>query len=642
MLKTVESQFNLNFDNDFSKWEILTYQNISDKIYLILWAKEDKNQLFENLKEDILLLYSQFIANNNSETSFENLVKEINEKYKKEDWVDIILALSSWNNLYLTQTWNAECYLIRNWRLNIILESSIWNESDEESEKNLFENIASWIFSNDDFVIFSNKRILKRFTALEIVDFFEKWVAEWIESIEEVFENEEYSASLIWIHVKTELNKKFWESEKFPIKMENVIEKFNIWLNFVQNKIDDFIIFLSKKTNTSYEKTQKVFISSVFLWIVFVLIAFISFSSQWDQFQKEAYEKYKIEILKIEQNLEVAESRSLMWSNIEANAILDKSEKNLDKIIDKWIFREKSLELSNKILKMRDDINKITRISNLQTKKMIDFSKDLQKWESLKWFFKLNNFVFAYTDNQIFKTSVNKIEEKIPFVEWEKIKVIKWANDIWLWIVVSESNNLYTFNWKSFKKQELSVKQKLKKFVDIATYWKYFYLLDSWTQQVENTWTWEVAKVKNEDIWHIWKYWKKYEWFSLPFDYLKWENLQDALSIAIDWSVYVLRKDWMISQYYSWKPVNFNYKWVSNIIKNVTKIYTQPDFTKLYLQDFKNNKIILLQKTKNWWEFLRQYIFEWEKILDFKTDINEQEMTVLWEKNIYKISLMWL
>lgn len=642
MLKTVDSQFNLNFDNDFSKWEILTYQNISDKIYLVLWSKEDKNELFENLKKDVQILYSQFIANNNSEISFENLIKEINEKYKKEDWIDIILALSSWNNLYLTQTWNAECYLIRNWRLNIILESSVSNE-ENEWENSLFENIASWIFSNDDVVIFSNKRILKRFTALEIVDFFEKWVSEWIESVEEVFENEEYSSSVIWIHVKTELNKKFWESSKnISINFENILEKVNKWINLAQNKIDDFIIFLSKKTNNSYEKTQKVFISSVFLWIIFILITFISFSSQWDQFQQEVYEEYKIEILKIEQNLEVAESRSLMWSEIEANAILDKSEEKLDEIFEKWILREKALELSNKILKMRDDINKITRFWDLETKKMVDFSTELEEWESLKWFFKLNNFVFVYTENEIFKTSVNKIEEKISFVEWEKIKVVKSAEDIWLWIVISESNNLYTFNWTSFEKHEMIMWEELKNFIDIETYSKYFYLLDSPANLTENTWTWETVVVENWNIWHIWKYWKKYEWFSLPIDYLEWENLEDALSLAIDWSVYILRKDWMISQYYSWKPVNFTYKWVSDIIKDAEKIYTQPDFSKIYLQDFKNNKIILVQKTNNWWEFLRQYHFEWEKVLDFKTDANEQEMIILWEKNIYKISLMWM
>ena len=672
MLKTIDSQFNLNFDNDFSKWEILTYQNITDKIYLILRSKDDKSELFEKLKEDVLLLYSQFIANNNAEVSFENLIKEINEKYKKEgieEWIDVILALSSWNNLYLTQTWNAECYLIRNSRLNIILESSInwknnWENNWEEDweDKNLFENIASWIFSNDDFVIFSNKRILKRFTAIEIVEFFEKWVAEWVELIKEVYENEEYSISLIWVHIKTEIDWSYWIwnrwdsiwkfelsfdylTQKFiPLTWKILYENFNKFINFSQNKIEEFIIYLSKKTNNSYEKVQKIFISTVFLWIIFILIAFISFSSQWDNFKKEVYEKYKIEILKIDKNLEVAESRSLMGSNIEANAILDKSEKKLDEIFEKWILREKALELSNRISKMRDDINKITRFDDLETKKMVDFSDYLSEWEKLKWFFKLNNFVFAYTENKIFKTSVNKIEKTFDFVEWEKIRIVKWSDDIWLALVFTEWNILYTFNWKTFKKQEFAQNKKLKKFVSIATYSKYFYLLDNWNNwelSEKSTWTWEISKDIKEK-WNVWKYWKKYEWFSLPSDYLEWEDLSTAISIAIDWSVYILHKEWFISQYYSWKSVNFQYKWVSSIIKDAAKIYTEPDFSKIYLQDFKNNKIILIQKTKKWWEFLRQYIFEWEKILDFKVDINEQEMTVLWEKKIYKISLMWL
>jgi hypothetical protein len=674
MLKTINSQFNLNFDNDFSKWEILSYQNISDKIFLIIWSKKDKTELFQNLKKDILLLYSQYIANSSPENSFENLIKEINEKYKneiknkKENWdnLDIILALSSWNNLYLTQTWNAECYLIRNWRLNIILEWLVnsennWNENQED--ENLFENIASWIFSNDDFVIFSNKRILKRFTAIEIIDFFDKWVAEWVESIEEVYENEEYSVSLIWTHVKSEIESWFWVRSnkiwKFELNLDYITQKFlpytikflteifNKTLNFSQNKIENFIIFLSKKTNKSYEKVQKIFISTVFLWIIFILITFISFSSQWDSFKKEVYEKYKIEILKIDKNLEVAESRALMWSNIEANAILDKSEERLDEIFEKWILREKSLELSSRISKMRDDINKITRFNSLETKKMIEFSDHLWSWESLKWFFKLNNFLFAYTENKIFKTAVNKIEETFDFTEWERIKIAKWSDDIWLALVITEWNILYTFNWKNFEKQEFVQDKKLKEFTSIETYSKYFYLLDNWNNWALNntiSWTWVVVEIleNSENKWNIWKYWKKYQWFSLPSDYLEGEDLSSAISVAIDWSVYILHKDWFISQYYSWKSVNFQYKWVSSIIKDATKIYTEPDFSKIYLQDFINNKIILIQKTKNWWEFLKQYIFETEKIIDFKVDINEQEMIALWENMIYKISLMWL
>ena len=639
MLKILESQFNLNFEKNFSKSEILTYQNISDKIYLIVWSKDDKSEFFEDLKKDVQVLYSQFFANHDAETSFENLVKELNEKYANEDWLDIILALSSWNNLYLTQSWNAECYLIRNWRFNIILESLIWENDEQES---LFENVAMWVFSDDDYVIFSDKRILKRFTAIEIVDFFEKWVSEWVEALKEVYENEEYSISLIWAHIKTKIQSSvwIWWNQDFVKKfLPFVLKKVEKCLDFAQNKIEDFIIFLSKKTGHSYEKVQKMFVLTVFLWFIFILITFISLSSQSEKFSKDVYEKYKIEVLKIEKNLDVAESRALMGSNIEANAILDKSESKLDVILEKWILREKALELLNKISKMRDEINKITRFDNLETKKMVDFSDFLWEWEVLKWMFKMNWFVFTYTENKIFKVAVNKVEKTINFIEWEKIRIIKSAPGMWLALVFSEWNILYTFNWKTFAKQEFVKNEKLKKFNDVETYSRFFYLLDNWQNWKKSTWTWEEL-VWNWGKWHVWKYWKKRKWFSLPFDSLKWEDLSTAIWIAIDWSVYILHKDWLISQYYSGKSVNFQYKWVSSIIKDAEKIYTKPNFSKIYLQDFKNNKIILIQKTKSWWEFLRQYIFEWEKIIDFKVDKNEQEMIIEWEKAIYKISLM--
>ncbi|MCD5383120.1 hypothetical protein LR002_03280, partial [Candidatus Gracilibacteria bacterium] len=466
--------------------------------------------------------------------------------------------------------------------------------------------------------------------------------SEGVEALKEVYENEEYSISLIGAHIKTKIQSSvgIGGNQDFVKKfLPLVLKKVEKCLDFAQNKIEDFIIFLSKKTGHSYEKVQKMFVLTVFLGFIFILITFISLSSQSEKFSKDVYEKYKIEVLKIEKNLDVAESRALMGSNIEANAILDKSESKLDVILEKGILREKALELLNKISKMRDEINKITRFDNLETKKMVDFSDFLGEGEVLKGMFKMNGFVFTYTENKIFKVAVNKVEKTINFIEGEKIRIIKSAPGMGLALVFSEGNILYTFNGKTFAKQEFVKNEKLKKFNDVETYSRFFYLLDNGQNGKKSTGTGEEL-VGNGGKGHVWKYGKKRKGFSLPFDSLKGEDLSTAIGIAIDGSVYILHKDGLISQYYSGKSVNFQYKGVSSIIKDAEKIYTKPNFSKIYLQDFKNNKIILIQKTKSGGEFLRQYIFEGEKIIDFKVDKNEQEMIIEGEKAIYKISLM--
>lgn len=629
MIKTIPGNFTLNFDWFKSFCEIIEFENISDKIYISINLNENNFNL-EDFKDNLAKNYLDLKKKFNWEVAFEELVKKINKNYwEKLSWFNVVIALISSRNIYVTHSWDAECYLLRNNKLNIILESilpKIDSENQIDAPKNdIFVNMASGYLSDDDILIFSSKRILRRFTSLQLIEWFQDWIAEWLEMMKWIFQNEEYSISVSAIHIK--MNSPF-ESRTRIVSSKK--EKFLSFIWKVQEKTDDFIVFISKKIGQPYENVQKWFVALIWILILFSLISMIAFSSQ-DSQKKAMYDQYKIEILKVDKELEVAESRAMMWSTADSNAILDRIEEKVSWILSSWMFREESISILSKIDEMRDDINKIKRFKDLETIKLVDLSKEIWASESIKWIVKFWWFSFAYTENKIYKISLNKIEKTFDFVEWNKIKDVSIMADRWLMLIFTDSNSLFEFNWKTFEKVS-SWEKPFKSFVDFSSYSRFIYLLEKWKPA---EWTWAVISK-----WGIFKYQKNRWGYSDWKAYLPWENFSEAVSIAIDWSIYILHKWWFISQYYSWKPVNFMYKWDSELIKDSEEIYTKLDYSYLYLLDKTNNKIIILRKTKEWAQFVRQYIFESDIITWFFVDKNEQEMTVSWKNKIYKVSLI--
>lgn len=625
MVKAIPGNFTLNFNWFENFCEIIEFEWNADKIYISVGLNKSNIDL-DSIKDDLATTYIDFKKTFTSEVAFEELVKKLNSNYgEKLSWSDVIIALISWRHIFVTHSWDAECYLIRNNKLNVILESSVWKwdaEKEEVKNEELFVNMASWYLSNDDVLVFSTKRILRRFTSLQIIEAFNDWISEWLEMMKWVFENEEYPLSVSWIHIKMDSpfeSRRSWNEKKWWNMMK--------YLSTVQDAIDNFIYFIAKKTRYPYETVQKWFVSWVWVLILILLVSMVAFSSQNSQ-KKALYDQYKIEILKVDKQLEVAESRSLMWSTSDANAILDKIEEKVSEILDSWMLREESIVILWKIEKMRDDINKITRFSDLETIKLADLSESIVDWDSILWLVNFNWFSYAYTPTKIYKISLNKVEQIFDFVEWNLIKDVTVMVDRWLILIFTESNALFEFDWANFEKSTVDW-DSFKSPADFATYSRFAYLLESW-----ESWTWAVSK------WQIWKYQRNQSWYWQWKWYIEWEDFSNAVSIAIDWSIYILHKWWHISQYYSWKPVNFSYKWDTEIIKEATEIYTKLDYSNIYLLDKVNNKIIVLIKTNEWAEFLRQYLFDWDNITWLYVEPNEQEMTVSWKNKIYKISLI--
>ena len=630
MSKLIWEKFTLDFWNSFSFLDVIEGDWVSDKI-IVCMEWEVKKSGFDQLKNLVSNVYFDNLDRYpKKEEAFENVIRELNEVFsEKFSWLNIIIWLYADSILHVTQAWEAESYLIRNWRVSVVCESSLPIDNDEDWNKNLFDDISSWNLLNDDILIVSSKRLLKHFTSEKLVAMF-SWVLEGTNYVEEFYFSEQEANALVAVHVQKE-NIFEWRANNLAWFSKNI---FGQSVDLTQNIIDKLVYFIVNRTNYSYETIQKSLIASIWVIIIVFFISIIAFSSSFQNTnEKMVYEKNKIEILKIDKLLEVAESRALMQSIDEANEILDEVEKSTKNILDEWVFRQDALLKLEKVQNMRDDINKITRIIRPEEKLLFDLTT-VDKGTDIEWFVLFEWAYFVYSATKFYKVILNKFEKQYPFVEGEIIKNVSVMKDKKRIIIMSEKNTLYEFDWEDFVKVNTSDEFWWKNYTDIKSYSRFLYLLDNGqTSSGSSAWTvsWDVK------VGQVWKYSRWKSGFLNAQAYTKWMNFSNALSLAIDWSIYVLNKDWQIIQFYSWKEVSFSYVW--DEIKDANKIFTDVDYLNIYLFDEKNNKIISIEKTREWAKLKRQYVFENLKIEWFSVDKDERELVVTWENKLYKMPL---
>ena len=137
---------------------------------------------------------------------FENTLKEVNLIYKSlkekkgEKMLGTISALATVfanGDLLLTQTRDAEAYMIRKSKLSLISEGLSGRSED------LFVNIASGELLPEDKVLFTTSRLLRLATHNQLVQMCSDGVTETMDSLRElVLGDSELSIGIAFVHVK--------------------------------------------------------------------------------------------------------------------------------------------------------------------------------------------------------------------------------------------------------------------------------------------------------------------------------------------------------------------------------------------------------------------------------------------------------
>ena len=251
---------------------------------------------------------------------FEHALKEVNLTYKtlKEKRgdksvgsVSAIIAVFSGNELHLTQSSDAEAYLVRKGKLSLISEG-LSGKSDD-----LFVNIASGELMPEDKVLFSTSRLLRMATHTQLAQMCSEGVTEALDAIRElVLSDNELSIGVTCV------------STKLPRRAgggASVSRGDNKVMMALKNHWDSLASFIEGKMKSSGKKLpmERNNILIVLGVVVLVLILSVSFLLN-GRHDSQLREEYKLRIEAMNQDLHVANTKGYANDKETANAILEK------------------------------------------------------------------------------------------------------------------------------------------------------------------------------------------------------------------------------------------------------------------------------------------------------------------------------
>jgi len=534
--------------------------------------------------------------------------------------VDIIIGILANNTFMFSNVWEASCCLLKN-------DDELIELTTKQENKKDFSFISSWDLRNDEIILMSTKRVLDYLSSSDIVDWWDenKNIETFnsnIKSIllEEILEHNILFTSLKYIsHIEQ-------VEESQPI-YSNIIEQYKtIKETKLGKKLGKQCSKISKKIKSSPKNIKNiVFMAWIIISLVLiyqVLSTLVSVSTN-----NNTKEIAKTELIEAKSYIRIASENIANQSNFELNI------KNAEELIDQ--IREKKIFL-NDIEKINDDIN----ILKKQFNKIETFDQSI--------------------DNALFQ---GNLESAVKIIKNNKKPFI--INEKWiLWpILPNTTPKNYVFN--SLENTEV--------FVDATPLWNDIMLLTNFSKVVRFTqnWhfsytdvigqkAWEKAKeIKSfwQNIYLVWKensqifkHSKNGTKFNAAKGYLKKDDLAqiwEILSIGIDGSFYILKKDLSIVKFYS-SP---KYRLETVVINKLPESYNQiEDRVTLksrwdlnYLYMLLNNKIWILKPNSKDYRNTKSLTYIWQ--IEWSTSVIKDffvnydwEMYVLNQEWVYKVS----
>jgi len=550
---------------------------------------------------------------------FEETLKEINlllknlkEKNGDNNFckINAIIAVQNDQNLHLTQSGDAETYLVRNNKLTVISEGlSVRKDGDSD----IFMNIASGEIAFNDILVLTSRRLLRYLTAQQIADIFKQNIPEALADVNVSTQDADALAITATLFKRSV----FGNINISPEKKKEILKREP--LQKVKVYFDNFVKWIAKKMGKDPEKIESFSIVVGLATVIIILVIGVTLVFS-DNLDKEKYAEYNIAINNATEELKRAEKLALMEDNDSANAILSKVEGRVVQILNEGYFRTESSQILDKVKELRDQVNNIQRTSN--PKVLADLSTK-RTGINLLGMAESGGKLFAYEYNALYETILDQVEDPLTISSSENVKTATAMEDKNLIIFLTESDKLIEYNGGQFSLGETS-DEMWKRADAVAVYSKYLYLLSPEDNQ-------------------IWKYERLKSTYGGAKEYNLDADLTKALDLAIDGNIFILSEGGEIIKLYRGNRQDFTISGASNDdLENVTQIFTLPDQSYIYLLNSQKNSVLVIKKLTNGQsgEYQRQIILEGiGQVVDIYVDQNEQKLYVLDKEKIYEVGL---
>lgn len=585
---------------------------------------------------------------------FEESLKEVNkslDEYKLErgnDWLgklNVIIAAIVGNQLYLTQSGEAEAYLVRK-----RFATAISDDLSEVDSKDFFTNIASGDLEAGDLVLASTTRLLRYVSKTDLAKHIGPNIHQTVNSIRDFLHGEVINKiALIAIqanqfkgapideepiaHIREESfqdveGEKIERAEQKVFHHGEVIDKvknlFHKSVSQAKGRLSDLTsedgVRRGRQGNGgswSFSNWGRDKILIAIVALIFVLTLGVWWlRSKSDEDQKVQALANNLVAAQEEVNSAITTSQ---FDKAKATELLNDAHDKAIEVLNSGYNKDKARNLLDLIMETQD---KLDGVMHPKVEMMADLSTKRDN-VSATGLIKLKDKLYAYEYNALYPIALNQVSDPLTIDDNEKVISAVNYDDKNSILFMTESGKVI-----EYKDDRMSFLQTtddaFKKGNVLQAYSNKIYILDPADNQ-------------------IWRYTRRRDTFDGAQPYATGADLSKGVDMAIDGNVYVLGNDGYITKLFQGAKQEFPVKKEpTKALVSPSAIYTEADLSQIYVLDKAESRILVYNKDdrSGGADYTGQFIFDDLKdIRDFYVDKNTSTLYVLTEKAVYRTAL---
>ncbi len=574
-----------------------------EKISLFFLLSIDSTQVpgSEIGKEAFQLLQDHFLDDLTGDPydRFEAALQEINlmvhEKEKELDLkfipnMNVVAGVIQKDMLFLSQRGAAQGYLLRKRHVSSITDGL----SDQLSKEDLFQNIASGLLEVGDSVIFATGNLVKYITPSDLSKIFtEENLQNAVKELSELLNQDlEDQIALLSFEVL--------EKSHVPVNVQsdgiNVDPTTNLYSDkkTLEKSLAVLRKWLLKKERWAYlnrikawDRKRLITAISAVLGLLFVGVFVLNVSLTRTKKLEDLESKLKI----AEDNVTQAATRGAFDKN-EARELLSEAEAFAIEVLDSGYFGGPASQLLDDIREQRNFLDNI-KVMDDGINLLADFSDFLGDSE-IVGVQPVSDRLVVYTANEAYQVLLGDVQEPDILDAREQVRAGAYFKDRDLIVYVTDEGNVIEYADGNAQFAD-TADGSFKFAVDVASYSSRIYLLDP-------------------EEGEIWKYTRGTNSYGSALPYLSEDiDISNAISMAIDGSVWLLNEDGSILRLLSGEKVDFNIlKAPITSLEGASDIYTELEISQIYVLDPDRNRILIYDKSgrSNDITYSQQYVFE--------------------------------
>lgn len=539
-----------------------------------------------------------------------------------------IIGLISGKELHLTQTGEAEAYLVRKGTLTTVTEGL----ATDETAVDIFINIASGKIENRDKLILANERLLRYATKNELIKVFSphKEIDSSLEELDEIIVLEGAQTTGVFaISVVTETaaarmttETSFDEGNKF----NTLIKHFNTGVNWLRDRLPEG----TKLPNSKELKIDKNYIILGFLVVVILVLLSVSWSLGGKR-SGVKLEEVRTALETVQTNIDLAKTRRNIGDKPQAYELLSEAEETATDLVKSGLAIEEANIKIIEIQQLRDELDNIHRFSELTPLINIETTKSDVSLVGMEDF---HGRKIVYDSHSLFDTALDTVTGTIDLDTTGTVRDGQYFDDRDALVFITTDGKV--IEWRDGETAFIDTDDEAwKSATDVATYSKFIYLLDPINNQ-------------------IWKYTRNRDNYSSAIAYNENADLTNAVSLAIDGDLWVLVNDndgEMVNDIVRIRKGEKKTLAISDLPaetwQNPKKIFTNDDLKFIYVLDQDAKRILRFYKDPpeagtehRTLVYNMQYFFEGlNEVRDFWVDSAEQKLYVIDGQKVYEVTI---